>query len=89
MKKTWYWFFLSFFQLQFLKELGLQEDNNGVYAGGEWKASGEVITSYNPATGKPIARVRRGTKEDYERCIQVMEANKRDWQKVRKNITSI
>eukprot|EP01138_Halocafeteria_seosinensis_P002143 gb/GECG01002193.1/.p1 GENE.gb/GECG01002193.1/~~gb/GECG01002193.1/.p1 ORF type:complete len:538 (+),score=78.11 gb/GECG01002193.1/:1-1614(+) len=67
--------------LQFLKELGLKEDNNGVYAGGQWKASGEVTTSYNPATGKPIARVRRGTKEDYERCVKVMQENKTQWQK--------
>uniref|UniRef100_A0AAR2J8W2 aldehyde dehydrogenase (NAD(+)) n=1 Tax=Pygocentrus nattereri TaxID=42514 RepID=A0AAR2J8W2_PYGNA len=41
-----------------LKELGLSEDNNGVY-NGTWGGTGEVVTSYCPANNEPIARVRQ------------------------------
>lgn len=52
----------------FLKDLGLEEVNHGVYDG-EWKGSGEVVTSYCPANGQPIANVVTGTPEDYQSCI--------------------
>jgi aldehyde dehydrogenase (NAD+) len=32
--------------------------------------SGETFTTYNPATGEPVAKVAKGTKEDAERAIQ-------------------
>lgn len=32
--------------------------------------SGETFTTYNPATGEPVAEVAKGTKEDAERAIQ-------------------
>ena len=48
---------LTYNDYPFLKELGLGEDNDGVFDGTSWGGSGEVVTSYNPANGKAIARV--------------------------------
>uniref|UniRef100_A0A6Q2ZB93 aldehyde dehydrogenase (NAD(+)) n=1 Tax=Esox lucius TaxID=8010 RepID=A0A6Q2ZB93_ESOLU len=52
-----------------LKELGLSEDNDGVY-NGTWGGKGEVITSYCPANNEPIARVRQATMAEYEETVQ-------------------
>ncbi|KAE9527420.1 hypothetical protein AGLY_013118 [Aphis glycines] len=52
----------------FLKELGLNEENVGVYDG-KWDANGNITTSYCPANGLPIASVRNGNNEDYDRCV--------------------
>ncbi|XP_050529094.1 putative aldehyde dehydrogenase family 7 member A1 homolog [Daktulosphaira vitifoliae] len=52
----------------FLKDLDLCEENDGVYDG-KWKANGNLITSMCPSNGQPIATVRTGNKEDYERCV--------------------
>ncbi len=60
---------LTFSQYPFLKELGLSETNHGVYYDGHWAGSGEEVVSVNPATNKPIAKVRMGTKADYEACV--------------------
>ncbi|KAH7731281.1 aldehyde dehydrogenase (NAD+) [Aphelenchoides avenae] len=62
----------------FLKELGLSEENHGVFTG-EWKASGQVVESLNPATNDVIAKVRNGTVEDYERAIQASRAAYETW----------
>eukprot|EP01027_Heterolobosea_sp_BB2_P025709 GEZU01039464.1.p1 GENE.GEZU01039464.1~~GEZU01039464.1.p1 ORF type:complete len:513 (-),score=204.74 GEZU01039464.1:69-1607(-) len=70
---------LTFSQYPFLKELGLSEDNLGCYTGSRWCGSGESITSYNPSTGKPIARVSQATAEEYEECLKNMEAAKKAW----------
>lgn len=48
----------------FLKELGLTEENHGVF-NGKWEGSGEVVESVNPSTNEVIARVRQGTVEDF------------------------
>uniref|UniRef100_A0A8D1RMP7 aldehyde dehydrogenase (NAD(+)) n=2 Tax=Sus scrofa TaxID=9823 RepID=A0A8D1RMP7_PIG len=45
-------------QYAWLKELGLREENEGVY-NGSWGGRGEVITTYCPANNEPIARVRQ------------------------------
>lgn len=50
----------------FLRELGITEENLGCYYGGKWTGSGPVYTSVNPTTGKPIARIRMSTAEEYE-----------------------
>jgi len=57
---------------QFLAELGLKESNQGVY-NGEWSGNGETFTSYNPATGKPIAQVNTCTKEEYDATMARMD----------------
>lgn len=63
---------------QIFKNLGIEREAQGVFDG-EWKASGEWITSTNPATGEDIGRVRCGNEEDYERCIAEMSASKAKW----------
>ncbi|XP_030624376.1 alpha-aminoadipic semialdehyde dehydrogenase isoform X2 [Chanos chanos] len=52
-----------------LKELGLNEENDGVY-NGTWGGKGEVITSYCPANNEPIARVRQASMAEYEETVQ-------------------
>uniref|UniRef100_A0A8B9QTC7 aldehyde dehydrogenase (NAD(+)) n=1 Tax=Apteryx owenii TaxID=8824 RepID=A0A8B9QTC7_APTOW len=52
-----------------LRELGLEEENPGVY-NGRWGGSGEVVTTYCPANNEPIARVRQASLEDYEETVK-------------------
>lgn len=70
---------LTFAEYPFLKELGLEEENPGVY-NGKWGGKGGCLTALNPTTGKPIARVRQATAEEYEECIVAMQAASREWQ---------
>ncbi|KAJ1351207.1 putative aldehyde dehydrogenase 7 member A1 [Parelaphostrongylus tenuis] len=52
----------------FLKELGLSENNCGVFYG-RWSAAGSVVQSICPANNKPIANVQTGTVKDYEAAV--------------------
>ncbi|RQM21436.1 hypothetical protein B5M09_009763, partial [Aphanomyces astaci] len=72
---------LTFSKYPFLKELGLSETNDGVFDG-SWFGNGPVFTSVNPATNEPIAKIRTGTKADYERVVKSMDAAKKDWAEV-------
>jgi aldehyde dehydrogenase family 7 protein A1 len=72
---------LTFSEYPFLKELGLAENNLGVYRGGEWLGNGEEVVSINPANNKPIAKIRMGCPSDYESCIKAMEVEKIKWMK--------
>ncbi|XP_012590964.1 alpha-aminoadipic semialdehyde dehydrogenase isoform X3 [Microcebus murinus] len=56
-------------QYAWLKELGLREENEGVYDG-SWGGRGEVITTYCPANNEPIARVRQASMADYEETVK-------------------
>jgi len=67
---------LTYKDYPFLNELGLKEENFGVY-NGEWFGSGPIITSTNPSTGKPIARIKGASLEDYEACIKKMNEAKK------------
>jgi aldehyde dehydrogenase family 7 member A1 len=62
----------------FLQDLGLQDENLGVY-GGEWFGNGATYTSVSPADGKAIAKVRAGTVADYEQVVKAMDAAKPQW----------
>ncbi|KAK6034974.1 aldehyde dehydrogenase family protein [Cooperia oncophora] len=53
----------------FLKELGLSENNCGVFHG-RWSASGPVVQSVCPANNQPIANVQNGTVEDFRISAQ-------------------
>ncbi|EDM14488.1 aldehyde dehydrogenase family 7, member A1, isoform CRA_a [Rattus norvegicus] len=55
-------------QYAWLQDLGLREDNEGVF-NGSWGGRGEVITTYCPANNEPIARVRQASMKDYEETI--------------------
>ncbi|KAK3727971.1 hypothetical protein QZH41_015917, partial [Actinostola sp. cb2023] len=62
----------------FIKDLGLKEDNDGVF-NGAWGGNGEVITSYCPANGQPIARVRSGSLEDYRTTVKNVQEAWKTW----------
>jgi aldehyde dehydrogenase family 7 member A1 len=72
---------LTYSKYPFLKELGIEEVNHGVFDGKKWGGNGEVHTAVNPSTGEPIAKVVFGDANDYERCLQNMEAIKNKWQR--------
>jgi aldehyde dehydrogenase family 7 protein A1 len=63
----------------FLSELGLQEENQGVFDGQEWKGSGPVVESLSPSNNEVIARVWTGTPTDYERVAYATKKAFRDW----------
>lgn len=52
----------------FLKELGLEKKNAGVY-NGTWFGNGEVTQTFCPANGELIAEVQNGNVDDYEKCV--------------------
>jgi len=62
----------------FLKDLGLEESNKGVYHG-KWAGSGKEVTSICPANKRPIARVTEGSLADYNTCVESAQAAWRDW----------
>jgi len=70
---------LTYSEYPFLKELGLEEENFGVY-NGKWGGSGEFLTAVSPTTAKPIARVRQATAEEYESCVVAMKSALKEWQ---------
>ncbi|KAB0392348.1 hypothetical protein E2I00_014096 [Balaenoptera physalus] len=65
-------------QYAWLKELGLREENEGVY-NGSWGGRGEVITTYCPANNEPIARVRQASMADYEETVKKAREAWRIW----------
>jgi aldehyde dehydrogenase (NAD+) len=53
-----------------LDKLQIKEVNAGVCTGPDgWLATGDVITSYNPTTGQPIASVSQATPETYAQVV--------------------
>ncbi len=52
----------------FLKDLGLERVNKGVYSG-DWTGNGETVKSIDPASGETIAEVQTGTPADLEKCL--------------------
>ncbi|MDJ0663007.1 MAG: aldehyde dehydrogenase family protein [Acidimicrobiia bacterium] len=54
---------------QILRALGLEDVNPGAFAAGWLDTGGELITSYDPSTGEPIAAVKQATVEDYDKVI--------------------
>lgn len=73
---------LAFNKYPFLKELGLSEENLGCYYGGKWQGDGDVFTSVNPHNGEVIAKIRFGTKDNYEAAVQSMLRGKAEWMTV-------
>ena len=52
-------------QYEWLHELGLTEENLGVYHG-QWTGSGPIHQAICPADGRVIAQIRTGSQEDYD-----------------------
>lgn len=73
---------LSFGEYPFLQDLGLSELNSGVFDGSSWgtaSSSGDVLTSVNPSTGKPIASVTGATLADYEQSVTTLGRAHTEW----------
>ena len=71
--------------MNFLNELGIENQNYGACVGGEdWIKStdSKKIDSINPATGEVIASVFQATVDDYEKVMLASEAAFSDWKKV-------
>jgi aldehyde dehydrogenase family 7 protein A1 len=64
-----------------LRNLGLQEQNAGVYDG-TWHANGPTVTSFCPSNGKPIAHVQEGSIEDYRQVVQKAHEAWKTWREV-------
>jgi aldehyde dehydrogenase (NAD+) len=65
------------------ERLGISETCSGVFADG-WieRPGGEEIESLNPATGKPLARVRTASREDYDRVVESAEQGFARWRRL-------
>jgi len=64
---------------EWLRELGLKEENSGVFYDGQWTGSGPLQDAVCPADGRIIARVRTGTLEDYELAAAAAKTAWQQW----------
>jgi aldehyde dehydrogenase (NAD+) len=65
-----------------LKELGLDEINNGSSTGSDCFSSGELLESYSPVDGQLIGKVKCSTKEDYEKVMSAATSAFKSWRTV-------
>ncbi|CRK91225.1 CLUMA_CG004907, isoform A [Clunio marinus] len=65
----------------FLKQLGLERVNKGVY-NGEWKGNGEIVKSIDPATNEVIAEVQTGNIHDLEECLNTANDAFKQWRNI-------
>lgn len=65
----------------FLKDLGLERVNKGVY-NGQWQGNGEIIKSIDPATNEIIAEVQTGSVGDLEECLKSSNESFKQWSKL-------
>lgn len=68
-------------QYPFLKKLGLEETNFGVFDGKKWGGGGPIVTSVNPSTNEPIATIQNGNEADFKRCMENMQEVQTKWQR--------
>lgn len=65
-------------EYSFLKDIGIQQTNPGVY-NGSWSGSGATVTSVDPGTGKPIATVQTGTVDEMNETIRIGVEAYKEW----------
>ena len=71
--------------MDFLKELGIKQNNYGTCVGGEeWikTGKGKKLNSINPSTGEIIASVYQASDTDYEKVMEASEDAFNQWKKV-------
>ena len=66
----------------FLKQLGLQEQNAGTSTGLQSSASSEMIKSYSPVDGEYIGSVSVTTKEEYENVVKTAQEAYKQWRAI-------
>ena len=64
---------------QALKELGINDINDGTSTGKNFFGSGEIIESYSPVDGALIGKVRSTTREDYEKVLDAATEGFKTW----------
>ncbi|MEQ6120081.1 aldehyde dehydrogenase family protein [Reichenbachiella sp. MALMAid0571] len=63
-----------------LKNLGIEDDNNGTSTGAYWVKSGvNEIVSVSPVDGKLIAKVDLATKDSYDHVVESAQVAFREW----------
>ena len=67
---------------QVLKNLGVQEKNNGTSTGSKSTGNGEELKSYTPVTGAYIASVTATTREEYDQVIDTAQQAFLQWRDV-------
>ncbi|MFA8451066.1 MAG: aldehyde dehydrogenase family protein [Bacteroidales bacterium] len=66
-----------------LKQLGIEEINSGASTGTQWfDTKGDLLESISPVDGKPIAKIRQGTWDDYEKIIAQAQTAFKEWRMV-------
>ncbi len=74
---------LSYDRYPFLKELGIEAENNaGSYVDGKWVKGKNILQSVNPATNEVIATVNASDLSMVNTCIESMQKARKDWAKV-------
>ncbi len=68
--------------LDFLKQLGLKEKNDGTGTGLESTNSGNYIDSYSPVDGKFIGSASETTREEYDKVIEKAQAAFNVWRTI-------
>ena len=66
----------------FLKRLGIQDVNQGAFAGSWVPCSGELLESYSPADGSLIAKVKMATAKEYETVMSSSVETFKAWRTV-------
>jgi len=64
---------------QALKDLGLNDVNNGTSTGKDWFSNGDIIESYSPVDGELIGKVKATTSEDYEKTVSTAANGFKEW----------
>ncbi|MCM4160178.1 aldehyde dehydrogenase family protein [Antarcticibacterium flavum] len=67
---------------QALKDLGIEDVNNGTSTGKDFFGSGDIIESYSPVDGALIGKVKATTREDYEKVMSAATAGFKTWRKM-------
>jgi aldehyde dehydrogenase (NAD+) len=62
-----------------LKDLGVNQLNNGTSTGSNSFGNGEIIESYSPVDGELIGKVTSTTKQDYEQVIEKAQKAFKSW----------
>ncbi|CAN5281076.1 aldehyde dehydrogenase family protein [soil metagenome] len=65
-----------------LRDLGIEDMNEGTSTGKDFFGSGEIIESYSPVDGALIGKVKATTKEDYEKVMTAATGAFKIWRKL-------
>lgn len=64
---------------QALKDLGLNDVNNGTSTGKDWFSNGDIIESFSPVDGELIGKVKATTSADYEKTVSTAAKGFKEW----------